>query len=49
VLGSPPALGVPTTALARRRGQKLAVGLVRRGLRAPLAAGLVEKHGEGWD
>jgi len=56
VLGSPPpvrarrrpcaplAPRVPTAALARRRWLELAIGLVRRGLRASLAADMVEKQ-----
>ena len=36
-------------AVARRRRQELVVGLVRRDLRVPLATGLVEKHGGGWN
>ena len=46
---APPALGVPMAAAVRHQRQELAIGLVRRDLRAPLATGLVEKHGGGWN
>ena len=36
-------------AAVRHQRQELAIGLVRRDLRAPLAADLVEKHGGGWN